>query len=226
MAGTRISLPNGDAATYAYLAPSASGSGVGVVVLQEYWGLVPHIEDICDRFSAEGFTAMAPDLFQGDTTTDPDDATTMMQALNIGTTEAILRNAILSMLTNPAVTSERVGIVGFCMGGQLALLAATINPAIGACVDYYGIHPNVRPVLRDLQCPLLGFFAERDHMTPPTAVAALDAELALLRKDFDLTIYPGVDHAFFNDTRPEVYNAEAAQDSWDRMLAFFRKNLG
>jgi len=202
-----------------------SDKGLGVVVLQEYWGLVPHIEQVCDRFACEGFTAMAPDLFQGEVAGDPDDAATLMQALNIKTTEAILRKAILQLLAHPAVSSQKVGIVGFCMGGQLSLLAATINPAIGACVDYYGIHPNVRPVLRDLHCPMIGFFAERDDYASPEAVKALDEQLTILGKPHEFITYPNTDHAFFNDHRPEVYNEAAAKDSWLRMLKFFRDNL-
>lgn len=223
--GQRVELPNGEAATQGYLATAKSGSGPGIVVLQEYWGLVPHIEDICDRFAAEGFTALAPDLFQGDTTKDPDEAFTLLQALNIGATEAILRKTILTLLAHSAVSSKKVGIVGFCMGGQLALYAATINEAIGACVDFYGIHPNVRPVLRDLHCPLLGIFASSDPYATPESVKALDEELTLLEKPHEFTTYPGTEHAFFNDTRPEVYNVTAAQDAWQKTLAFFRSNV-
>jgi carboxymethylenebutenolidase len=225
MAGQRIALPNGEAATEGYLAIPELGKGPGIIVLQEWWGLVPHIEDICDRFAAEGFTALAPDLYQGESTTEPSDAATLMQALNIDVTETILRKTILTMLAHPAVTSEKMGVVGFCMGGQLAILAATLNPTIGACVNFYGIHPKVQPVLRDLECPVLGFFAERDNSASPSVVKALDQELSLLNKPHEFITYPGTDHAFFNDTRPTVYNAEAAKDSWGKMLAFFRANL-
>src|ERR1700704_3364153 len=109
MAGSLIELPNGDAATKGHLAPAITGSGPGVVVLQEWWGLVPHIEDICDRFAAEGFTALAPDLYQGESTVEPSDAATLMQALNIDITETILRKTILTLLAHPAVSSEKVG---------------------------------------------------------------------------------------------------------------------
>lgn len=225
MAGQRIDLPNGDAATVGYLAIPSSGSGPGVIVLQEWWGLVPHIEDICDRFAAEGFVALAPDLYQGESTKDPSDAATLMQALNISKTETILRKTCLTLLAHDAVTSEKVGVVGFCMGGQLAMLAATTNPVIGAAVNFYGIHPAVQPVFRDLQCPLRGFFAERDGSASPAVVAALDEELTLLGKPHVFKTYPDTDHAFFNDTRPTVYNAAAAADAWGEMLEFFRANL-
>jgi carboxymethylenebutenolidase len=208
-----------------YLAVSKSGSGPGVVVLQEWWGLVPHIKDVCDRLAAEGFTALAPDLFKGDCTKDPSEAATLMQALNISEAEQIMRKAVLVLLAHSEVTSRQVGIVGFCMGGQLAMFAAGANPAISACVNFYGIHPAVQPSYRDLNGPILGIFAERDHSTSPDVVKALDKELILLEKPHEFHIYPDTDHAFFNDTRPEVYNPEAAGDAWRRTIEFLRANV-
>jgi carboxymethylenebutenolidase len=217
---------NGGAESYeGYLAVSNTGSGPGVIVLQEYWGLVPHIKDVCDRFAAEGFTALAPDLYKGDTTTDPSEAATLMQALNIAETEQILRKAVLVLLARPECSSEGVGIIGFCMGGQLAMFAAGANPAILACVNFYGIHPKVQPSYRDLNGPVLGIFAEIDDYASPEAVRALDKELILLEKPHDFHTYPGTHHAFFNDTRPEVYDAEAAADAWRRTVAFLLSNV-
>lgn len=208
-----------------YLATSAKGSGPGVIVLQEWWGLVPHIKDVADRFAGEGFTALAPDLYQGDSTTDPSEAGTLMQALNIGETEKILGQAVETLLSRPEVSSKTIGIVGFCMGGQLALFGASLNRSISACVDFYGIHPKVQPNFANLNGPVLGFFAERDAYASPEAVRALDAELTRLGRPHEFHTYPGTDHAFFNDARPEVYAAKAAHDAWDRMLAFFRANV-
>lgn len=208
-----------------YLAVPESGSGPGIIVIQEWWGLVPHIKDVCDRFAAEGFTALAPDIYKGDSTTDPDEAGTLMQALNIAETEQILRKAVTVMLARSEVTSKQVGVVGFCMGGQLAMFAAGANPAICACVNFYGIHPKVQPSYRDLNGPVLGIFAERDNYASPEAVKALDKELTLLEKPHEFHTYPGTDHAFFNDDRPEVYNHEAAEDAWKRTLAFLREHV-
>jgi carboxymethylenebutenolidase len=111
------------------------------------------------------------------------------------------------------------------MGGQLALFAAATNDAIGACVNYYGIHPKVQPSLRDLQCPVLGIFGELDHTTPLDVVNALDVELTALGKEHEFVTYPGARHAFFNNDRPEVYDRVAAEDSWQRMMEFLRANL-
>ena len=209
-----------------YLAPSKSGSGPGVIVIQEWWGLVGHIKDVADRFAAEGFTALAPDFYKGETTTEPDEAGSLMMALNISETANILQKAILTLLAHPTVTGDGVGVVGFCMGGQLSLFAAAQTDEIGACVDYYGIHPKVDVSYRDINCPVLGFFAEHDDYASPEAVKAKDVSLSSFGKPHEFITYPGTHHAFFNSDRPEVYNREAAEDSWKRMVEFFRKNLG
>src|SRR5581483_11184784 len=122
---------------------------------------------------------------------------TMMQALNIAETEEILKMAIRTLVDHPATEfKDRVGIVGFCMGGQLALFAAGSNPLIKATVDFYGIHPKVSPSFESFNGPVMGFFAERDHNTPPAAVHALDQTLTELGREHTFTTYPGVDHAF------------------------------
>src|SRR5437764_13518117 len=115
MAGLRVQLPNGDAATEAYLAPAASGSGPGVVVIQEWWGLVPHIEDVCDRFAAEGFLALAPDLYHGAKSDEPDEAGKLMMALNLEQAGKDLSGAV--HLLRERSGQDSVGVVGFCMGG-------------------------------------------------------------------------------------------------------------
>lgn len=113
-----------------YLATPESGSGAGVIVLQEWWGLVPHIKDVADRFAQVGYVALAPDLYQGENTTSPDEAGRLMMALNIEQTAGDLQQAVDYLLKHEAVTGDKVGVVGFCMGGQLALLAATVSSNI------------------------------------------------------------------------------------------------
>jgi carboxymethylenebutenolidase len=209
-----------------YLASAAGGTGPGIVVIQEWWGLVPHIKDVCDRFAAEGFTALAPDLYHGESATEPDDAATLMQALHIGETEQILRKAILTLVSQSCTEpKDKVGVVGFCMGGQLAMFAAGSNPLIRATANFYGIHPKVQPSYRDIHGPVLGFFAEHDNYASPAAVQALDVELSSLGIPHEFKTYPGTHHAFFNDTRPEVYDAAAAGDAWQRTIALFRQQL-
>ncbi len=209
-----------------YLATPASGSGPGVIVIQEWWGLVDHVKDVADRFAGEGFVALAPDLYRGETTTSPDDAGKLMMALNIEQAERDLRGAVDHLLARDEVVGDRVGTVGFCMGGQLSLFAACANPRVGACVDFYGIHPNVTPDIASLQAPVLGFFAEKDAFVTPEAARKLEADLQAAGKEAEITVFEGADHAFFNDTRTGVYHPQYAAECWTRMLAFYRRHLG
>jgi len=225
MSGVIVEFPSNGTTGNGYLAVPASGSGPGVIVLQEWWGLVDHIKAVADRFAAEGFVALAPDLYHGESTTSPDDAGKLMMALDIGRVEQDLRGAIDSLLARDEVTSARVGTVGFCMGGQLSLYAACENRSVSACVVFYGIHPNVTPNLSALEAPGLGFFAEKDEFVPPAAARQLEADLKAAGKTATITIFDGADHAFFNDTRAEVYDKVHAATCWSRMLAFYREHV-
>jgi carboxymethylenebutenolidase len=208
-----------------YLAEPASGRGPGVIVIQEWWGLVDHIRDVCDRFAREGFAALAPDLYRGETARDPDRAGRLMMGLEIPRAARDLDGAVQALLGERSVEGARVGAVGFCMGGQLALFAATRNPRVGAVVDFYGVHPNVRLDLSALDAAVLGIFAERDAFATPATARKLEADLRAAGKRARCEIYPGVDHAFFNDTRPDVFDAAAAARAWSETLAFLRAEL-
>ena len=225
MAGETVQFESGGGTAEGYLSVPESGGGPGVVVLQEWWGLVPHIRDVADRLAAEGFVALAPDLYHGERTTSPDEAGKLMMALDIDRAERDVRGAIKHLLDHPAVTARKVGAVGFCMGGVLSLHAAAKNERVGACVVFYGIHPKVSSPLEDLRAPVLGFYAGRDQFVPPAAARALEERLKSLGKRAEFHVYPEADHAFFNDTRPEVYDEAAARDAWRRTLAFFRAHL-
>lgn len=224
MHGQMIQFADSKEKYEAYLSPAAGGKGPGVIVIQEWWGLVPHIKDVADRFAQAGFTALAPDLYGGKTASEPDDAGSLMMALHIGETEKLLAEAIHALLANPATEGGKVGVVGFCMGGQLSLFAACCNPSIRACVDFYGIHPSVQPALRALNGPVLGIFAENDAYAGPEQVHALTEELTLLGKSHEFITYPGTNHAFFNDTG-RSYDKAAADDAWSRVLNFLNENL-
>ena len=223
--GEMVEFPFADGNTNGYLSIPKSSSGPGVIVIQEWWGLVDHIKDVCDRFAEEGFVALAPDLFHGKTTKSPDEAGKLMMALRIDEAERDLSAAVEYLATHDSTTSEKVGVVGFCMGGALSLYTATKNPHVGACVVFYGGHPNVKPDLPNLHAPVLGLYAQRDGFVTPDSVRELESKLKELGKQIEVHIYPGTDHAFFNDTRPEVYNAEAADDAWRRTVEFLRKHL-
>ncbi|HJS23272.1 MAG TPA: dienelactone hydrolase family protein [Pyrinomonadaceae bacterium] len=223
--GEMVQFPFAGGTTGGYLAEPESGSGPGVVVIQEWWGLVDHIKDVCDRFAAEGFVALAPDLYHGKTTKSPDEAGKLMMAMRIDEAERDLSAAADYLSTLDSTTSEKIGVVGFCMGGALALYTATKNPKVGACVVFYGGHPKVKPDLPNLHAPVLGLYAGKDGFVTPESVRDLERQLKVLGKQIEVNIYNDTDHAFFNDTRPEVYNAEAAADSWQRTIEFLRKHL-
>jgi carboxymethylenebutenolidase len=223
MAGRMVEFAANGTKTTGYLATPAAGKGPGVLVIQEWWGLVRHIKNVCDRFAAEGFTALAPDLYHGKTASEPDEAGKLFMALNIVQAETDLRGAAAYLAGHSS--TAKLGVVGFCMGGQLALFAAALNPSIGACVNFYGIHPNVKPDYAKLSGPVLGLFAERDGFVTPKTAVEVDAAIKQAGKPSEIHVYPGVDHAFFNDERPDVYDRAAADDAWRRTLAHFRQYL-
>ncbi len=223
MAGKMVEFPTNGGKTSGYLATPASGKGPGVLVIQEWWGLVQHVKNVCDRLASEGFTALAPDMYHGKTANEPDEAGKLFMALNIGQAEKDLRGAAIYLLGHSS--AKTIGAVGFCMGGQLALFAATLNPSVGACVNFYGIHPNVKPDYSKLSGPVLGLFAEKDGFVTPQVVKDTDAAIKKAGKQSEIHIDPGVDHAFFNDERAGVYHKVAADDAWKRTLTFFRQHL-
>jgi carboxymethylenebutenolidase len=223
MAGKMVEFPTNGHTTHGYLAIPASGKGPGVIVIQEWWGLVPHIKKVADRFAAEGFSALAPDMYHGQTASEPDGAGKLFMALNIGQAEKDLQGATMYLKAHSS--AARVGAVGFCMGGQLALFAATLDASIGACVNFYGIHPNVKPDYRKLSGPVLGLYAEKDGFVTPDVAKGVDKAIKDAGKSSTIHIYPGVNHAFFNDERPDAYDKSAAADAWKRTLTFFRQHL-
>ncbi len=223
--GEMVEFPFDGGNTGGYLATPKQGSGPGVVVIQEWWGLVDHIKDVCDRFAAEGFVALAPDLYHGKATKSPDEAGKLMMAMRIDEAEKDLGAAVQYLLTSDSTTSKKIGIVGFCMGGALALYTATKNSNIGASVVFYGGHPKVKPDLPNLHAPVLGLYGEKDGSVTPAVVHDLERQVKDLGKQIEVKIYPGAKHAFFNDTRPEVYDADASADAWQRTIKFFREHL-
>jgi len=225
MSSTLVEFPANGQTAAGYLATPATGTGPGVIVLQEYWGLVDHIKSIADRFAHAGFVALAPDLFHGDSTKHPDEAFRKLMALNIAQTGRELRGAADFLRAHDRVAPKKVAAVGFCMGGQLALFAGCEHPdRIDAVVDFYGIHPNVEPDPTKLRAPVLAHFAEKDEFVPLDNAKALVQRLKDAGADVEAHFY-GAGHAFFNDTRPEAYDAADSALAWDRTIAFLRKHL-
>jgi len=217
---------NGERAS-GYLAVPASGEGPGVIVIQEWWGLVPHIKEVADRFAAEGFLALAPDLYHGKQTAEPDEAGKEMMALQIPKATKDMSGAVDELLRRSG--RDAVGVVGFCMGGGLALVLAAARPdAVRACVPFYGLvpWPDAAPDYSKMNASVLGHYAGKDDFFSPEAARALERQLNELGKEARVHIYESSDHAFFNDTRPEVYDAAASSTAWERTIEFLHAELG
>lgn len=226
--GQSVEFPNGDETAQGYLSVPEAGVGPGVVVIQEYWGLVDHIRDVCDRLAGEGFVALAPDLYHGATTDEPDEAGKLMMALNLDQAVADVSGAIKFLQESPATTSDELGVTGFCMGGGLALVLAAARPAaFSACVPWYGLIPweHAQPKWSSVQAKVRGHFAEDDDFFTPEAARGLESDLKKAGVDAEITIWPGVGHAFFNDTRPEVHDPDVSAQAWAQMVAFLHDEL-
>jgi carboxymethylenebutenolidase len=223
MAGQMVSFPSNGGTAEGYLATPASGKGPGVIVIQEWWGLNDNIKGIADRFAREGFLALAPDLYHGKVTAEPDEAGKMMMALKMDEAAKDMAGAYDYVKKQPACTGK-VGSIGFCLGGGLSLYISTLRP-VDATVIYYGALPGVQPDLSKVTGPVLGHYAQNDGWASPEAAAALKKQLKELGKSVEFHQYAGTEHAFFNDTRPEVHNAAASKESWERTIAFYKKHL-
>ena len=223
--GREIQIESEDGAFGGYLSLPASGHGPGLIVLQEWWGLVPQIRSVCDRLARSGYVALAPDLYRGESTTDPDAAGRLMMELEIERAGRDLGAVVEALLRRPETEGRRIGCVGFCMGGQLALSAACLRSEFGAVVDYYGVHPRVSLELQNCKAKILGAFAENDEFIPASAVRALGEFLVRAAVEHDLLTYDGVEHAFLNEARPDVYDAEMAVRAWRDISTFLEAEL-
>jgi carboxymethylenebutenolidase len=199
--------------------------GPGLVVLQEWWGVDEHVREICDRFAAEGFLALAPDLFHGETTDHPDEAQQKMMAMNMDEAEKEMRGAVNFLLEHPNCNGK-VGSVGFCLGGGLSVWAASANPQIGAVVSFYYVMPHGKPDFSKLQAPVLGHFGTNDDFIPVEDARSLEAELQQAGAEAAFEFYEGAGHAFFGPhNRLGTYHEEHSKNAWDRTVDFFKKHL-
>jgi carboxymethylenebutenolidase len=222
-----VTFASNGSTAHGYLALPESGRGPGVVVIQEWWGLTNHIADVANRLAAEGFVALAPDLFGGATTHDAGEANKLMQDLPVQQAARDLGGAVDYLLGHDAVTSSKVGAVGFCMGGGFVLvLAAQQGDKIGAAVPFYGVLGEEYPSFENLSAPLLGHFGEQDQMQSPDQVRELAATIERQsgqRPDF--RSYPA-GHAFFNDENLlGTYDPEQAAKAWATTLRFLREHV-
>jgi carboxymethylenebutenolidase len=231
LAGVMTEYPSGEIKIPAYLSrPKKKGTVPGaVLVIHEVFGLNDHIKSIVDRIAAEGYLALAPDLFVRAPEPPPKDAKDM----------AALRKAVSSIPDEIAIADMQAALdymksidgvrrnfasIGFCMGGGFSYQIATHTKDLKGAVIFYGRTPI--ELVPQVSCPLLGSFGALDTGIPPEKLKEFEEALKKAGKKADIKVYAGAGHGFFNDTRPEAYNAEAAADAWQRTLKFFRERLG
>jgi carboxymethylenebutenolidase len=221
-----IEFPTSAGAAPGYLARPQGEEGPATIVLQEWWGVDEHIRSICDRFAAEGFFALAPDLYRGETTAQPSEAEQKMMALSMGQAEQDMCGAADYLLALDGVSGPGVGSVGFCLGGGLSVWAAATCPNIAATVSYYYVMPHGKPDFNGIEGPVLMHFGTNDDFVPVEDARGLAAELESAGVDVTAEFYEGAGHAFFNDTdRLGTFDPGQAQLSWQRTVDFLRTAL-
>ncbi|MGH2831099.1 MAG: dienelactone hydrolase family protein [Actinomycetota bacterium] len=221
MAGQMIEYPSNGSTAKGYL----TGGGPGVVVIQEWWGLNDQIKGVADMLAGEGFTALAPDFYHGSLAglNEPDEAGKLMMALDIDRAAKDARGAATELAKR---SGGKVGVVGFCMGGQLALLTGTVAPdQVGAVVDCYGGHPAVKPDYAALKAPVLGIFAGHDDHVNEEVRTQLAKTLSNAGAEHSFHVYPDAEHGFLNDQRPDAYRPDDARDAWSKIIGFYREHL-
>jgi len=212
----------------AFLArPAARGQWPAVIIIHEWWGLNDHIKEIAQRFAREGYAALAPDLYSRlgyKVTKDANEAANLMNALSSQAVLLDLNAATMYLKQQPFADPQRIGIIGFCMGGTFALTQATHNSDLKASVPFYGKVPPIE-TLNYLLCPVLYHYGAKDGWVTRQEVDRLKEGLAKYGKSGDVLIYPDAGHAFFNDTRPAAFRPDEAKQAWQRTLQFFGEHL-
>ncbi|MDX6694095.1 MAG: carboxymethylenebutenolidase [Blastocatellia bacterium] len=214
--------PDGATTAVVTLPADANGDSNAVVLIHEWWGINAHIRDLASRYARAGYICVAPDLFRGQTTTDQQQASKLMHNLALDDGIAIINQSIEASRAKYGV--EKFAVTGYCMGGTFALRAACLNPKLAAAAAFYGDLPEDE-VLAQLKIPTIFFAGARDNWITPEKVEQLEDAARTHGLPLEAVSYDA-DHAFFNDTRPEVYNPEAAADAWQRTLKLFGEMLG
>jgi carboxymethylenebutenolidase len=219
-----VEFPANGQSAKGYLA-EPEGKGPGVVVLQEWWGVEDHIRDICDRFAAEGFVALAPDLFHGETTDQPSEAEQKMMALDMDEAVKEMCGAVQHVAQHEKCDGD-VGVVGFCLGGGLAAHAGAACPGVSATVIFYYVMPHGKPDFSQMSGPVLGHFGTGDDFVSVDDAKALEEEIRSAGNEVQFEYYEGAGHAFFNDTdRLGTHDPEHARGAWERTIDFFKRHL-
>jgi len=225
--GERVTFPSNGGSSEGYLARPPSGSGPGVVVIQEWWGLVGHVTSVADRFATRGFVALAPDLFHGVTTGEPDEAMQLMMGLAMDQAAKDIAGAARYLAGLPECAGA-VGAVGFCMGGSLALWSAALTDEVRAAIGFYPAVPweRMQPDwTRYAGKAAVIHCSEADGTSAADGIQAARKAIEAAGGEVTLYDYPGTGHAFFNDDRPEVYDPGASALAWARTLECLRTRL-
>jgi carboxymethylenebutenolidase len=209
-----------------YLAVPESGKGPGVVVLQEWWGLDDSVRRMVDRFAEEGFVALAPDLYRGETTEQPSEAEQKVMAMSMDQAEKDMRGAVDYLTEHEAYDGSGIGSVGFCLGGGLAVWAATANDKVDAVVSYYYVLPHGKPDFSKVNAPVLGHFGTNDDFVSVEDAKALEKELNDAGADAKFEFYEGAGHAFAGDhNRIGTYDEGNAKEAWNKTIDFLKRHL-
>jgi len=216
-----LNLNTSRGATTAPVACPDNDPTAAVILIHEWWGINDHIRDITGRYAKEGYLCIAPDLYRGEVARDPEEAAKLMHSLALEDGVETIRQTIAE--AKRAYDVQKIGITGYCMGGTFALRAACELSELGAAAPFYGDIPEEN-VLKQLTVPTLFIAGKRDAWINPEKVNQLIEAARKYNLPVESVTYDG-DHAFFNNTRPEVYDAQAAADAWRRVLDLFRKHL-
>jgi carboxymethylenebutenolidase len=223
-----VQYPSEGVTVRAYGVTPPGKARAAIIIVQEWWGLNDHVKDIARRYARQGYVSIAPDLYsrQGNKITkDPNEAGKLMNALQQADGLKDLNATVAYLKTVPEADANRIGVTGFCMGGTYALMLPCTNPGIKAAVPFYGWVPNPDTPLQKLACPILYIYGEEDGFITRADVQRLANALKKYNKTGEIKTYPGASHAFFNDTRKEVYKPAEANDAWTRAVAFFKQHL-
>lgn len=228
LAGEMVQYKSNDLMIPAYLSRARKKNAAAVLVIHEVFGLNDHIKSIADRIAREGYNALAPNLFvrvPEPPPTGSTDIAAIRKAASSIPLEAAIKDmqAGLDYLKTLKDVRARFASIGFCMGGGFSYQLATHTKDLAGAVIFYGRTPV--ELVPQVSCPLLASFGSLDQGIPPEKVKEFEDALKKAGKEADIKVYTGAKHGFFNDTRPEAYNAEAAQDAWQRTLRFFKERL-
>jgi carboxymethylenebutenolidase len=220
-----VAFPSGSEPVVAYLAkPKGQGPFPALVVIHEWWGLNRQIRGMADQLARQGYLSLAVDLYRGKQTEDPEQAHELMRGLPEDRALRDLAAAIAYLKASPDVKPDRIGSIGWCMGGGYSIKLAVAEPTLAACAVYYGPLPTEPESLGAIQAPVLGFFGENDGGIPEASVLAFETAMRKLGKEVEVHVYRNAGHAFANP-EGKNFHREAADAAWTKLMAFFGEHL-